>query len=190
MTHICVSNRTNIGSDNGLLPVRRQAIIWTNAGILSIGTLGINFSEISIKILKVSLKKMRLKVSSAKWWPFCLGLNVLMCTPVFKGGHHQDTYNYHDTQTNKHIPAAQVNMSFLYSALSAAEKIFQHCSHLYLISTGNILVCASGMQLTFISIWRYQKNKKLSIACAVEMFLWMRLWVTGWRRWWLWCWKW
>ena len=27
---------TNIASDNGLLPVLRQAIIWTNAAILSI----------------------------------------------------------------------------------------------------------------------------------------------------------
>ena len=35
-----------IGSDNGLSPGRRQAIIWTNAGILLIGPLGINFSEI------------------------------------------------------------------------------------------------------------------------------------------------
>ena len=26
-----------VGSDNGLSPVRRQAIIWNNAGILSIG---------------------------------------------------------------------------------------------------------------------------------------------------------
>ena len=30
---ICVSNRTIIVSDNGLSPGRRQAIIWTNAGI-------------------------------------------------------------------------------------------------------------------------------------------------------------
>ena len=29
-----------IGSDNGMLPGRRQAIIWTNAGILLIGHLG------------------------------------------------------------------------------------------------------------------------------------------------------
>ena len=35
--HICVSNIIIIGSDNinGLLPVHRKAIIWTNAGILS-----------------------------------------------------------------------------------------------------------------------------------------------------------
>ena len=35
-----------IGSDNGLLPGRRQAIIWTNAVILLIGPLEIDFNEI------------------------------------------------------------------------------------------------------------------------------------------------
>ena len=78
MTHICVGKQTIIGSDNGLSPGRRQAIISTNAGILLIGPFGTNFSEISIKILTFSFTKMRLKVSSAKWRPFCLGLNVLM----------------------------------------------------------------------------------------------------------------
>ena len=34
MMHICVSELTIIASDNGLLPGRYQAIIWTNAGIL------------------------------------------------------------------------------------------------------------------------------------------------------------
>ena len=43
MTHICVGNLIGIGSDNGLSPGRRQAIIWTNAGILLIGLLGTNF---------------------------------------------------------------------------------------------------------------------------------------------------
>ena len=46
VTHICVSKLTIIDSDNGLSPGRRQAIIWTNAGILLIGPLGTNFSEI------------------------------------------------------------------------------------------------------------------------------------------------
>ena len=40
VTHICVGKLTIIGSDNGLLPDRHQAIIWTNAGILLIGPLG------------------------------------------------------------------------------------------------------------------------------------------------------
>ena len=33
VTHICVGKLTIIGSDNGLAPGRRQAIIWTNARI-------------------------------------------------------------------------------------------------------------------------------------------------------------
>ena len=41
---------TIIGSNNGLSPGRRQAIIWTNAVILSIGPLGTNFNEILIEI--------------------------------------------------------------------------------------------------------------------------------------------
>ena len=77
MTHICVGTNTNIGSDNGLSPGRRQAIICTNAGILLIGPLGTNFSEILIEIQTFSLKKKRLKMSSAKCCSFCLGLNVL-----------------------------------------------------------------------------------------------------------------
>ena len=77
MTHICVSKLTIIGSDNGLSPGRRQAIIWTNAGILLNRPLRTNFNEILIEILTFSFIKMRLKVSSAKWRPFCLGLNVL-----------------------------------------------------------------------------------------------------------------
>ena len=40
-----VSKLTNIGSDNGLSPDRRQAIILTNAGILLILNLGTNFSD-------------------------------------------------------------------------------------------------------------------------------------------------
>ena len=47
VTHICVGKLTIIGSDNGLSPGRRQAIIWTNAGIIEplIEPLGTNFSE-------------------------------------------------------------------------------------------------------------------------------------------------
>ena len=77
VTHICVSKSTTIGLDNGLSPGRRQAIIWTIAGILSIGPLYTKFSEIFIQIHTFSFKKFHLKMSSGKWQPFCLGLNVL-----------------------------------------------------------------------------------------------------------------
>ena len=85
MTHICVGNLTIIGPDNGLSPGRRQAIIWTNAGILLIGPWGTNFSEILIGIDKFSFKKIHFKMSSGKWRPFCLGLNVLsFAVPLFQ----------------------------------------------------------------------------------------------------------
>ena len=66
VTHICVCTNTNIGSDNGLLPGGRQAIIWTNAGILLLGPLGTNFSGILSEIHTFSFKKMHFKTSSAK----------------------------------------------------------------------------------------------------------------------------
>ena len=77
VTHICDSKLIIIGSDNGLSPGRRHAIIWANAGILLIGPLGTNFGEIVIELYRFSFKKIHLKMSSGKWRPSCLGLNVL-----------------------------------------------------------------------------------------------------------------
>ena len=71
-------NAVSIGSDNGLSPVRRQAIIWTSVGLLSNGNLRTNFNEILIKMQNLSFTKMHLKISSAKWRPFCPGGNELM----------------------------------------------------------------------------------------------------------------
>ena len=76
-TYICVSKLTIIGSDDVLSPGRRQAIIWTNAGIWLIPTLGTNFSEILGKIHIFSVKKMYFKMSSAKGRLFSFGLNEL-----------------------------------------------------------------------------------------------------------------
>ena len=61
--HICVNKLTIIGSDDDLSSGRRQAIIWTNAGILLIRTL----SEILSEIHTSPFMEMQLKVSSAKW---------------------------------------------------------------------------------------------------------------------------
>ena len=62
-----------IGSDNGSVPVRRQAITWTNIGLLSMGPLGTNFNEIGTKIPNFSFMKTHLNMSSAKCRPFCSG---------------------------------------------------------------------------------------------------------------------
>ena len=93
VTHIWISYLTSIVSDKRLSPGQRQAIICNNAGILLIGPLGTNFSEILIKIHIFLFKKMHLKMSSGKWWPFYLGLNVLKLMwhqfmTVASGRHH------------------------------------------------------------------------------------------------------
>ena len=76
VTHICVSKPFIIGSDNGLSPDRRQAIMWTNAGILLIGPWGTNFSEILIEIYTFSFKKIHLKMSSGNGGHF---VSASMC---------------------------------------------------------------------------------------------------------------
>ena len=77
VTLICISRLAIVGSDNGLLAGWCQVIIWTDARILLMQTLGTKFSEILIKIHTFSFKKIYLKMSSGKWWPYCLSLNVL-----------------------------------------------------------------------------------------------------------------
>ena len=104
MTHICVNKLTIIGSDNGLSPGRRQAIIWTNDGILLIGPLGTNFSEILIEIHTFWNKKMHLKMSSAIWRPSCRGLNVLSHVGVVEIYWHCLPHQHDDIIKWKHFP--------------------------------------------------------------------------------------
>ena len=92
VTHICVGKLTIIGSVNDLTPGRRQAIIWTNAGILLIRTLGTNFNDFLSEIRAFSFKKMHFKMSSGKWRPSCLGLNVLNCHFHYGGMRHSTAW--------------------------------------------------------------------------------------------------
>ena len=96
MTHICISKLTSTSSDNGFSPGRCQVIIWTNVGILLTGPLETNFSEILIKIHTYSFKKMQLKISSGKWWSFCLSPNVLM-----RYGNRDWTRGHHVVKSSK-----------------------------------------------------------------------------------------
>ena len=68
---------SSFGSDNGLSHGGHQAIIWMNDGILLIEPLGINFSDVLIKINAILFNKMHLKMASAKWRLFRLGFNEL-----------------------------------------------------------------------------------------------------------------
>ena len=82
LNHICVSKLTIIGSDNGFSPDRRQAIIGTNAVILSIGPLQTSFSEIWSEIHIFSFQEMYLKIYLENADHF---VPVPMCSdPIFK----------------------------------------------------------------------------------------------------------
>ena len=80
VAHVFVGKITIIGSDNGLSPGRRQAIIWTNAGILLIWTLRNkpqwNFNQ------TFSIKKMHLKMSSILPWSNCVKSHVNYFLPI------------------------------------------------------------------------------------------------------------
>ena len=80
MMHICIGKLIIIGSNNGLSHGGHQTIIWTTPGILLIGPLGTNLSDILMGIRTFSSMKMHLKMSSVKCHPFCLGLNVIWNT--------------------------------------------------------------------------------------------------------------
>ena len=67
----------SFGPDNGLSSGRHQAIIWTKVGILLIWPWETNFSEMLMEMQTFLLKKMHLKLSSAKWRKFFLSGPIL-----------------------------------------------------------------------------------------------------------------
>ena len=105
---------------------RRQAIFGTNDGILLIGPLGTNFSEILITIHTFSFKKMYLKMSSGKWRTFCLGLNVLRHTRLRKLAHLLHTtisnciFHYNDVIMGA-IASQITSLTIVYSTVYSAQ---------------------------------------------------------------------
>ena len=152
VTHICIGKQTIIGSDNGLSPGRRQAIIWTNGGILLIRSLGTNFSEILSKNHTFSFKKMLLKTSSAKWRPSWLGLNVLFyichCCIVWQVTLDHDILRLHWTEAiyNK----MQMLTFWWFSSLAALEVVRMTTS-----SAANDENFIKMMTFPFQCMWSY-----------------------------------
>ena len=73
LTHLPLVPHICVGKSGQHSFVQIMACRLGNAGLLPIGPLGTNFSEILIKTQNFSFMKMHLKISSAKWWPFCPG---------------------------------------------------------------------------------------------------------------------
>ena len=70
----------NIGSGNGLLPIRRHAVTSINSDFLPLSLIETNYGDISTEIAIFSLKKMHLKTSSVKRWSFCPSNTLLART--------------------------------------------------------------------------------------------------------------
>ena len=77
MTHICVSSQIFIGSDNSFSPGRRQAIIWPNAELLLIRTLGTNFSEMFNRNSNIFIQENVFENVVCEMSSICLGLDVI-----------------------------------------------------------------------------------------------------------------
>ena len=90
-----ISKLTIIGSDNGLLPGRHQAIIWTNAGMLLIESLGTNFSEIWLVLLSTYLAGSTggggLSTSCVKWSPTKCWATGFCCSRPRESAFHTTT---------------------------------------------------------------------------------------------------
>ena len=94
------------GLDNDLWPGQQQAIIWTNVGILYLDPKEQTYFIFIIEIYTFSFKKMHLKLSSAKWLPFCLSLNVLKAI-------QEITLTWHTKPTSTNINPWGTGVSFL-----------------------------------------------------------------------------
>ena len=68
-----------------------QSVILANAGLFLMVP-ETNLSKIRIKIQQISLTEMNLKMTSAKWRPLCLGLNVIW-TQIIKWCAFQTFYS-------------------------------------------------------------------------------------------------
>ena len=134
MTHIWVCKLDIIVKDNGFSPVRRRAISWTNAGILFNRPLGTHYLEILIKISTFSFKKMRLKISSSKWWLFCLGLNVLMSWMSWCLIELQQSCGYRPFGGHKDCPNITMHVGrYAYFDFLAYSDAIRWISHHYLV---------------------------------------------------------
>ena len=129
--HIFVSKIVIVGSDNGLSPCRRQAIIWTKAWILWIWPSGTNLSDILIENITFSFTKVYLTMSSAKWLPLCFGLNVLNGT-----GNREKKHVYHAEFVIWLVKVCRHKELFWWTSKSAGIIMFMYVSYVCIKGSG------------------------------------------------------
>ena len=149
-THLYVGEQPIIDSDNDLSPGQGQAITWTNAGILSTGPLGTNFSEILIEICTFSFKKMHLKMLSGKWRPSCPGLSVLT---MIQGRCYRCT-----------------GFSYLYHNIFVLNIIYVQ---MYLCANISLLSKPTIVSMLFLNIWLCMTSHLIPLWLMEAIALWV-----------------
>ena len=131
-------------------PDRRQAIIRTNVGILLIGQLGTNFSEILTEIHTSSFKKTHFKMSYANWRSFCIGFNVLN---VFVHKHNVELKRRHLT------PFPMWRIEIRYDAITLLQQVGCNMSALCKIEWNDNFE-ATYQELHGLTTWTFEHDFK------------------------------
>ena len=140
VTHICVGNITTIiGSENGLSP-----------RIYLIGPLGRDVSEILIESITFLLKKMHLKVSSAKRRPYCLGLNVSSLASVWCLIHKNATYPNNRTISPSHKAPVSYPTMHNFATKISARAHFCNNDALWDMGLVHFGICATSLLCTLL----------------------------------------
>ena len=87
LTHICVSKLTIIGSENGLSPVRRQAIIWLDDGIL----LSMLSRPLGTNLIKILIENYIFLIQESAFqnvWKLAALLSTNQCVSIIYAPHH------------------------------------------------------------------------------------------------------
>ena len=108
MTHTCVGKLTINGSENGLTPGWRHAIIWSNAGMLLTGSLGMNCSDFLIGIHTVT----SMSYSSVTIWICDLAENIVFQAFIVLACPLHWRHNDHDGVSNHQPHGCLLNRLF------------------------------------------------------------------------------
>ena len=138
LTHICVRKLTIIGTDNGLSPGRRQAIIWNNAAILLIGTLSNTLQWNRCRYLYIFIQENTFEIFV---WKMAAILSRPQCVNVWSHVRSPDTIIVEHTSWclsfGHHIQWFNFNLKQIYCPTK--YRIQHHvCDYMTQTTTGKI----------------------------------------------------
>ena len=139
VTHICVGNLDMISSDNGLLPRQRQAIMWTNAGILLNWPIATNFNEILIEIHTFSFKKIFWKIAAILSRPQCVKIRVF-------------SRHFSCTMSTTYLYQIQAMLEIKWNKLKKKSVLFSFLCFLVAIAVTAILILFHPCEVTSIDL--------------------------------------